>query len=60
MIGISSIRKFKIFTPLKHIASRAAGTYTSWPLLKEEHIMISEMCKNFAGLLLLTLSCYHH
>ena len=28
---------------------RAAGTYTSWPFLKEEHIMISEMCKNFAG-----------
>ena len=51
MIAINSIRKFKNITPLKHIASRAAGTYTSWPFLKEEHIMISEMCKNFAGLL---------
>ena len=45
----SSLRK--ISKPIMRIvdAKRAAGTYASWPILKEEHIMISEMCKNFAG-----------
>jgi alkylation response protein AidB-like acyl-CoA dehydrogenase len=28
--------------------SRAAGTYTHWPMLQEEHVMIAEMAKNFA------------
>lgn len=48
MFTSSIIRKIKVATPLKKIVSRSAGTYTSWPLLKEEHVMISEMCKNFA------------
>lgn len=33
-------------TTTTHAAAKRC--YTQWPFLKEEHVMISEMCKQFA------------
>jgi butyryl-CoA dehydrogenase len=38
----------KVAKGLRSVSKCATRNYTNWPYLKEEHIMISQMCRNFA------------
>ncbi len=43
-----SLKSVKSLRSVTSCVSGVARKYTNWPYLKEEHVMIAQMCRNFA------------
>lgn len=45
---LSTLRKVSTSVKFNPVRGNATRLYTDWPMLREEHVMIADMAKNFA------------